>query len=121
MALEEAEEAVTKYLVWDLTTLSDGKVAAIDNPMFTIDPHSAYQKYVRAVWRSLEEKHPDVHWRDSSGLMYAVWSFSDGVEKLWAIEHGKTSEPDEVWVVTSKNTWNKVRLAVHPDSPIVFN
>jgi hypothetical protein len=111
---------VTKYLVWELRNVANKQLMALGSPILTSEPHSAFQRNKRDLWRHQEQRHPNVHWRDSAGLMYAVWSFTNGISKPDAIVGARGSDPDGVYVIASKNTWDKVCFSVHPDNPIVF-
>lgn len=89
----------------------------------TVDPHSYFQKSMRKHWRRMEEWHPDQEWRETQGLMYAIWALPDAPAWnvpdaiAWAKQHMAQAE---VHVITGPEVWATVKVAVHPDNPITF-
>lgn len=114
-------EGPQKYLVCELTHYGHDGVLNAYGLAVSVNPHTYFQKKTRKLWREMEANYPDVAWRDSKGLTYAIWALPDGWDepdhKAWARENMSAVE---IHLVTHDANWKTVKLAVHPDSPIRF-
>lgn len=111
----------TKYLIGQHITHYP-KQFVVSYCALTVDPHSYFQKSMRKNWRMMEEHYPDGEWRDTRGRMYVIWKLPDAPS--WnvpdAIEWAKQHMGQAEVYVLPRSAWVSVKLAVHPDNPVVF-